>query len=192
MSIENDSERPLRILHLEDSSRDAEIIRERLLDAGFPLQIDWVSTEPEFTSFLQEHEYDLVLADYHLPDFEAPEALRLTQILRPGVPFICLSGAIGEEIAVELLIQGAVDYVIKDRPDRLPFAIKRAIDEAKEKKKTISARSLAEKALLEKIDELQRFQDLTVGRELTMIGLKKEVNELLKKSGQAEKYRIVG
>ena len=95
---------------------------------------------------------------------------------------------VGEETAIELIKLGAVDYVLKDRLVRLPVAIKRALDEAKEKE----IRRLAEESLKVKMKELQRFHDLTVGRELAMIELKKEVNELLLKSGQQEKYKIVG
>jgi len=130
MNNSKNVEKPLRILYIEGSARDAGIIRERLIDAGFLLQMDWASNGQQFTTFLQSSTYDLVLADYQLPGFDAPEALRLTKLLQPGTPFICVSGAIGEEAAVELLKLGAVDYVIKDRLGRLPFAIKRAIDEA--------------------------------------------------------------
>jgi len=144
MNNHNDGERPLRILHIEDSPRDAEIIRERLIAAGFFIQLDWAANEQEFTSFLQGGGYDLALADYELPVFDAPAALELTKSLCPGVPFICVSGAIGEDKAVELLKQGATDYIPKNRLDKLPLAMQRALDEAKERK----ARVNAEEALL--------------------------------------------
>jgi PAS domain S-box-containing protein len=140
-NVEN---RPLHILHVEDSSMDAEIIRERLIDAGFSLQIDWAANEQEFTGFLQSREYDLILADYHLPCFEAPAALQYVKRLSPGVPFICVSGAVGEEKAVELFKQGATDYVSKNGLDKLPLAMQRALDEVKQR----NDRLLAEQALL--------------------------------------------
>ena len=143
MNDERDSENPLRILHLEDSPRDAEIIREKLIDAGFSLQLDWAANEQEFTSFLRRGGYDLILADYVLPGFEAPAALVLTKSFCPGIPFIAVTGVIGEEKAVELLKLGATDYVLKDRLAKLPQAIKRALDEAGDHK----ARQLAEEAL---------------------------------------------
>jgi PAS domain S-box-containing protein len=132
MNNEKDAERPLRILHLEDSPQDAEIIREQLIAAGYSMQMDWASNELEFTSFLQHGGYDLVLADYLLPGFDAPAALLLTKSLCPGIPFIAVSGTIGEEKAVELLKQGATDYVLKDRLDKLPLAMERALDELRE------------------------------------------------------------
>ena len=143
MSDKNDTRKPLRVLHIEDSPHDVEIIRERLLAAGFALQIDWASNEEQFTAFLRDGGYDLILADYRLPAFTAPAALRLVQSLCPGVPFICVSGAIGEENAVELLKQGATDYVLKNRLDKLPLAEQRALDEVRERK----ARQLADEEL---------------------------------------------
>ncbi|MDD2365695.1 MAG: response regulator [Desulfuromonadaceae bacterium] len=145
MSPDNEENRFLRILHLEDSSMDAEIIREHLIDYGFNMQMDWASNEPEFTAFLQGGNYDIILADYHLPCFDAPAALRLVQKSLAGVPFICISGAVGEEKAVDLLKQGATDYVSKSGLYKLPIAIKRAIDEVRER----NERFLAEQALRE-------------------------------------------
>lgn len=133
MNMTNDSGRPLRILHIDDSRRDAEIIRELLIDNGLSMQLDWAANEQEFTSLLRSGSYDLVLADYRMPGFDGRAALRLVRSICPDTPFICVSGTIGEEAAVELLKQGAVDYVIKDRLERLPLAIMRAFDEAKEK-----------------------------------------------------------
>ena len=143
MNNENDDTRVLRILHIEDSPQDAEIIRERLIDAGFAKHIDWASNEQEFTVFLQSGGYDIILADYSLPAFDAPAALRLAQSLWPDIPFICVSGAVGEEKAVELLKQGATDYIPKDRLGKLPMAMRRALDEVGER----IARRAAEDAL---------------------------------------------
>jgi sigma-B regulation protein RsbU (phosphoserine phosphatase) len=153
MNDEKGAEKPLRILHLEDSPHDAEIIRERLIDAGFSMQIDVASNELEFTSFLRRGGFDLVLADYMLPGFDAPAALLLAKSLCPGIPFVTVSGAVGEEKAVELLKQGATDYVLKNRLDKLPLAIERALDEIREHK----ARKRAEEALRE---SERRFRDL--------------------------------
>ncbi|MCX6148908.1 MAG: response regulator [Ignavibacteriales bacterium] len=123
----------LRVLILEDSPQDVEIIRELLIDAGFDLDMDCTALEKEFVSLLRSNTYDVILADFKLPGFDGFSALRWAKEICPNVPFICVSGAIGEETAVEFLKLGAVDYVLKDRPKRLPFAIKRALVEAKEK-----------------------------------------------------------
>ena len=124
----------LAVLHLEDSAHDAEILREQLAGAGLNARVDWASNEREFEDFLRRGEYDLVLADYQLPGFDAPAALARVSALRPGTPFICVSGAIGEDCAIDLLKRGATDYVRKDRLDRLPLAMRRALAEARERR----------------------------------------------------------
>ena len=123
----------LNILSLEDSVQDFEIIRAQLIDAGYTIHISRVEIESEFTSSLRSNPYDIILADFKLPGFDAFGALQIRNEICPDVPFICVSGAIGEETAIKLLKSGANDYVIKDRLERLPFAIKHAIIEAKEK-----------------------------------------------------------
>ncbi len=123
----------LKILSLEDSEQDFEIIREQLIAAGITLKISRVDKESDFVSLLRTNSYDIILADFKLPGFDAFGALQLRNEICPDVPFLCVSGAIGEERAIQLLKSGANDYVIKDRLERLPFAIKNAIIEAKEK-----------------------------------------------------------
>ena len=131
------------ILHLEDSPRDTELIRERLTGEGFNAQVDWAASEPEFESFLLRNDYDIILADYHVTGFEGPASLGRAHALRPGTPYICVSGAIGEDCAVELLRLGATDYVSKDRLARLPFVIRRALAETRDHKEHKSALELS-------------------------------------------------
>ncbi|RJP64966.1 MAG: response regulator [Ignavibacteriales bacterium] len=123
----------LTILCLEDDARDAEIINELMIDAGYSVKIDHVSTQKEFIKSLSDNKYDAILSDFSLPGFNAFGALRLSKEISPETPFICVSGSIGEETAIQLLREGAVDYILKDRLVRLPFAIKRALEEIKEK-----------------------------------------------------------
>jgi len=308
MECEINPNNVLNVLSLEDNVADFEIIGEQLIAAGYNLNITRVDTESGFASLITGNKYDIILADFNLPGFDAFGALRLYNEICPTVPFICVSGSIGEETAIELLKLGAVDYVLKDRPERLPFAVKRALEEAKEKEirrraenelrnseeifrcfmefspiyvffkdedirairlsknyeemlglplteligKTMDdlfpsdlAKSMivddkrilkegkilhieeefngrfystikfpinienkptylagytlditdskaAEEALIEKMNEMERFHKLVVGRELKMIELKKEINELLVRLGEEEKYVIVG
>jgi len=138
-------ETTLNILSLEDSFNDFEIIREQLIRAGFNMNLSRVQTKKDFESAIRATKYDLILADFNLPQFDAFGALRLCNEICPEVPFLCVSGSIGEETAIELIKLGAVDYVLKDKPQRLPFAIKRALAEAKEKE----IRQLAETKLRE-------------------------------------------
>lgn len=122
----------LRVLILEDSENDFELIQELLSNAGYILNLTHVDNEADYFSALHENTYDIILSDFSLPGFNAFGALEIRNELCPNVPFICISGSIGEETAIDLLKRGAVDYVLKDRPERLPFSVKRALDEAKE------------------------------------------------------------
>ena len=152
MTFERDE---LHVLFLEDSKRDVEIVHEKLKD-GFkrPVLLDSAETEDEFFHCLKSKKYDVILADHTLPHLNAQEALKLAISICPDTPFICISGTIGEDIAVELLHQGAADYILKDRIGRLSFAISRAIDRAKNAKFKIEAEVLRrkEKEYLEILD----------------------------------------
>jgi PAS domain S-box-containing protein len=123
----------LYVLSLEDSQQDYEIMCEKLINAGFELNILRIEKEKDYEFLLRSNKYNFILADFKLPGFDAFGALRLRNEICPDVPFICVSGTIGEETAVELLKMGAVDYVLKDKLERLPFSIQRALNEAKEK-----------------------------------------------------------
>ncbi len=131
--MENEIQLPkiLNVRSLEDSDIDFELISEQLIKAGFQVEISRAETEIVYTSLIRGKNFDIILADYMLPQFDAFKALNLCQEYCPDIPFICVSGSIGEIKAIELLKNGAVDYVIKDRMERLPFAITRALDEAK-------------------------------------------------------------
>lgn len=130
----------LQILYVEDSPQDFELLNELLKEnLDFGISMDQVMLKEELIRALQSEKlYDIVLCDFKLPDFDAFGALEILKSFDADLPFICVSGSIGEETAIELLKKGATDYVLKDRPDRLPFAMKRAIREIqtrKEKKK---------------------------------------------------------
>ncbi|MBU1109487.1 MAG: response regulator [Candidatus Riflebacteria bacterium] len=151
----------VRILLLEDSSQDAELIREKLNDSDIHHQLDWALNEPEFTAFLKNDVYDIVLADYQVPAFNGEQAFRLTKSLCPEVPFICVSAVIGEEKAVALLKLGATDYVSKFSLIRLPLSIQRALEEVKVHKARHKAEE--ESVLLEA--QLQQAQKMeAIGR----------------------------
>jgi PAS domain S-box-containing protein len=154
MIEKNEIHVPLKVLSLEDSDLDFEIICEQLTSAGYDLNISRAETESEFSSRINNDSYDIILADYNLPQFDAFEALKLCSKTCPEIPFICVSGSIGEIMAIELLKMGAVDYVIKDRLERLPFAVKRALEDAREKK----ALKLAQEELKKKEEN---FRTLT-------------------------------
>lgn len=124
----------LNVLCLEDELKDAELLNEMLVDAGYLVNMDIAKEEKEYLSFLKGRNYDIILSDYTLPGFDVHFALKLALELQPEVPFICVSGTIGDDKAVELLKQGATDYVFKERLGRLVFAVRRAL-EGKENQK---------------------------------------------------------
>ena len=125
--------RRINILMLEDSAFDAELIERELKRAKLLYSATRVQTESEFRSQLQSLNPDVVLGDYNLPGFDGIAALRIARTMRPQTPFIFVSGSIGEERAVQALQEGAFDYIIKDRPSRLPAAIRHALEQQDER-----------------------------------------------------------
>jgi PAS domain S-box-containing protein len=124
---------PLRILHLEDDPRDSELVRETLASDGITCEVARVESEAGFIAALKHGGFDLILADYTLPAFDGLSALKLTRQERPLVPFIFVSGTLGEEVAIEALKIGATDYVFKTRLARIVPAVQRALEQAREK-----------------------------------------------------------
>ena len=123
----------IRILHLEDNPADAELMQFMLAREGIDCAIRRVETRADFERALAEDQFDLIISDYTLPSFDGRSALEIARQKYPQVPFIFVSGTIGEEAAVESLKEGAVDYVLKDRTSRLVASVRRAIREARER-----------------------------------------------------------
>jgi DNA-binding NtrC family response regulator len=125
--------RSARILILEDEAWDANLAQRLLVDAGLNLVAVVVDTKESFIEQMADFHPDIILSDYHLPGFTGQEALKIAQELYPDIPFVIWSGVLGDEAAVELIKQGATDYVLKDRPARLPSVILRALAEAEQR-----------------------------------------------------------
>ena len=117
----------IRVLILEDEQADAELIVFQLRRSGYEPLWKRAETEAEYLACLKE-EPCVILADYNLPQFDAPHALRLLQTLGLDIPFIVVSGTIGEEVAVAMMRDGASDYLLKDRLGRLGAAVAAALD----------------------------------------------------------------
>jgi signal transduction histidine kinase/CheY-like chemotaxis protein len=130
----------LRILLLEDNPHDAELTKRELERGGLTFSIDRVVTEDEFREAIR-CDYDVVLADYNLPGFTGLAALEIAKELAPAIPFIVVSGSLGEERAIEAVRRGATDYILKDRTSRLPEAVKRALTEREERSLRASAQA---------------------------------------------------
>jgi PAS domain S-box-containing protein len=127
-------ERALRILILEDLPSDTELMAYELREADIAHSYRRVADREHFVAALAEDWPELILSDFHLPGFDGLEALALAQSKRPDVPFIFVSGAMGEEVAIDAVKQGATDYVLKDRLSRLGPAVQRALREAQERR----------------------------------------------------------
>jgi PAS domain S-box-containing protein len=124
---------PLKILHLEDDDLAAELVQARLDGDGIACDILRVDTRADFVSALEGRRFDMILADYSLPSFDGLSALKIARETCPELPYIFISGQMGEDIAVEALKSGATDYVLKDRLSRLTPAIRRALKEAEDR-----------------------------------------------------------
>jgi serine phosphatase RsbU (regulator of sigma subunit) len=142
----------LRILHLEDDLMDAELVQATLAGEGMECETVVVATGEDFSAALQRGGFHLILADFDLPTFDGMSALSIARERHPDLPFIFVSGRLGEEAAIESLRNGATDYVLKNRLSRLTPAVLRALSESKER----AEHRKAEEALRE--SELHRYQ----------------------------------
>lgn len=183
---------PLRILHLEDSDLDAELIEAELETLGHPVTVERVMTRNDFAAAAVAGRHDLILADYVLPTFDGVSALGIARQQCPDTPFIFCSGTLGEEVAVEALKNGATDYVTKQRLDRMSRTIVRALAETRARadkcaaeaalqalNETLEARialrtrelAAANAALQEQIAERERVEDaLRLAQRLEAVG----------------------
>src|ERR1700676_4517982 len=123
---------PLRILSVEDDPKDTELIQYLLETEGIVCEITRVDTEAALVASIEKRGIDLILADYTLPSFDGISALKFAMKACPDVPFIFVSGTLGEEVAIEALKIGATDYVLKTRLSRLVPSVLRALREAKQ------------------------------------------------------------
>jgi DNA-binding NtrC family response regulator len=151
---------PLHILHLEDDAKDAELLLAMLEAAGIISQVTRVDSQADFLASLEQGGCDLILADYSLPSFDGLSALKIAREKRPDVPFIFVSGKLGEEVAIEALKIGATDYVLKDRLSRIVPSVRRALREARER----TERRRAEGALTQVGGAFPRPRDGELGR----------------------------
>jgi signal transduction histidine kinase/two-component SAPR family response regulator len=133
----------LRILHLEDNPLDTELVQLTLEAEGLACEIFRVETRDDFMKALERREFDIILSDYSLPAFDGLSAMRMVAEKNYNVPFLIITGTLGEEVAIETLKSGATDYVLKHRLSRLVPSMRRALREAEER----AERKRAEMAL---------------------------------------------
>jgi PAS domain S-box-containing protein len=145
--------RTLRLLFVEDSERDVQLLQRHLERAGYGLISERVDTREAMRAALETREWDVILCDHSMPQFSVLQALALLKEMGLDIPFIMISGTIGEEVAVQTMLAGANDYLVKDNLTRLVPAIERELHEAHNR----SARRRAEAALRQSED---RYRDL--------------------------------
>jgi PAS domain S-box-containing protein len=124
-------ETPIQILHLEDSKSDSLLVQINLRKENLNFEYFFVDNEQDFLEHLENRKIDIILSDYNLPDYNGAEALIVSKTRFSHIPFVFVSGTMGEEAAIESLLNGATDYVLKNRIERLGSAVKRAIRESK-------------------------------------------------------------
>ena len=173
----------INVLIVEDSQDDEDLLVHGLRRAGFAPKWKRVETISDFLAEL-ESAPDIILSDYSMPQFNGLHAARLLQESGLDIPFILISGTVGEDVAVEAMKQGATDYLLKDRIARLGPAVKQAL----EKGHLRAERKRTEEKIRNQLRELQRWHEAMLGREGRILELKREVNELLAQLKQPPRY----
>jgi signal transduction histidine kinase len=180
----------LKLLLVEDSPEDAELILSELRRAGFELTFRRVDDVEQLARELEQKDWNLIISDYGMPTLSGLDALRLAQREVPDVPFILISGSVGEELAVQAIKAGVHDYLFKDRLARLPSAVRRELREAALRKERAQAREEREQ-LLRELREAVRARDEFIGiashelkTPLTSFHLQVQKLELLVDSGE--------
>jgi len=129
----------IRLLLVEDVATDAALEVRELRRAGMKLEHRLVDTEAGFRAELEQFLPDVIISDFSMPGFDGMAALALARELCPHVPFLFVSGTIGEEYAIRALKNGATDYVLKTNMVRLPAAVERALQDARERRARVEA-----------------------------------------------------
>ena len=142
----NQHMKTMHILHFEDNPDDADLMQTMLKRSSLTCNILWVDTKEKFEVAIVNPEIDIILSDYAIPNYNGLAALKISKEKRPDIPFILLSGRIGEEKTIEMFEAGVTDFITKDNLQRLVPSIIRALNEAEEKNK----RKLAEETLKER------------------------------------------
>ena len=145
----------MKILHIEDSVEDAELVRAMLTEEWPNCSIEVIANPEDLVARLEGAKYDLILSDFSLGSFNGLDALKIAKQKCPETPFIFVSGTIGEDRAIEAVQAGAQDYVIKDRMKRLITAVQRAIKDTRER----SHRATAERRIREQAELLNKARD---------------------------------
>jgi signal transduction histidine kinase len=178
----------IRILLLEDSNTDAELVRHALRKGGMPFVMERADNRAGFIKHLEGDPPDLILSDFSLPSFDGYAALEIAREKCPDVPFIFVTGTLGEEVAIETLKKGATDYVLKHRLARLVPSVQRALREFEER----AERRRAEEQLKLSHEQLRSLSVyLQHVREEEQIRIAREVHDELGQSLTGLKLQLI-
>jgi len=173
----------LQILNLEDNVNDAEL-NAAMLSARWPdCEFTRVDRREDFLRALEQGEFDIILSDYTMPGFSGLEALTLAHQKRPNIPFLFVSGTIGEDSAIEALKNGAVDYVLKHRLMRLIPVVDRALREAEQREECLRAEEIMRQSehkyreLFESLEDAAFLADVETGK---IIDVNRSAEKLLR------------
>lgn len=159
-------EKPLKILHLEDLPADAEMVARVLRKAKLSFDTKVVIDKPDFLHALREFRPDIILSDHSLPAFNSLEALKITREEGVTAPFILVTATVSEEYAVDVIKEGASDYILKDRLERLPNAVQNALDKRRTEEELARQRDLQQKLIMETSIQVQEKEREQIGKEL--------------------------
>src|SRR5579863_2640203 len=158
--------RPLKILHLEDLPADAEMVDRILRKSKLQFEVKVVIDKPDFLKALREFQPDIILSDHSLPAFNSLEALKITREEGILSPFILVTATVSEEYAVSVIKDGASDYILKDRLERLPNAVLNALDRRRAEVELARQRDLQQKLVMETSIQVQESEREQIGKEL--------------------------
>jgi signal transduction histidine kinase len=159
-------DRTLKILHLEDLSADAEIVDRVLRKAQFRFEKKVVAGKTDFVLALRDFRPDIILSDHSLPAFNSLEALRITREENISAPFILVTATVSEEYAVSVIKEGASDYILKDRLERLPNAVQNALDKSRAEAELVMQRDQQQKLIIQTSIQVQEKEREEIGKEL--------------------------
>jgi len=159
------SDEVLQVLFVEDSEEDLCFMERELTNAGLRFQSQRVTSAIDLRAMLHKNVWDIVISDYMIPGFGGLEALAIVKEEKPGIPFVIVSGSVGEEKVAEAIRLGARDYLIKDRLTRLPSVVTREINVGKEigHRKTLEVEAKLSK---ENLERLKRFFPIGVAERI--------------------------
>ncbi|HZY81350.1 MAG TPA: PAS domain S-box protein [Cyclobacteriaceae bacterium] len=172
----------IRILHLDDVSEESGLIDNLLRKSGLKYELVWVANKDEYVRALNDFKPDIVLSDHSMPSFTSIEAFRLLKECSIEIPFILLTATVSEEFAVSMMNEGIADYILKDRPQRLPAAIENALEKfaAERRNKEFIAQIIRSEANLKAVMENSNVNIYSLDRSFRYVTFNKLLKDTLK------------